>query len=62
MKSFSEEMTFEHRQQMMRGVNSVNIWGGSFPGRWNQRFKGPEPGAKWHILRNTKKAIIARAK
>lgn len=46
---------------MMSRVNSVKVWGRSFPGRGNQRVKGPETGAKCHVLKNTK-AIIARAK
>lgn len=37
-KGFSEEMTFEPRQQM-RGANNEMIWGRNIPGRKNKRYK-----------------------
>lgn len=38
MEGFSEEMTFEHKQQMMRQVNSEKIWGRSILGTWEQEI------------------------
>lgn len=38
MRGFSKEMTFEHRQQMMRVVNNMKMWGRSIPGRREKRY------------------------
>lgn len=61
MRGFSKEMTFEHRQQRMRVVNNMKMWGRSIRGRREKRYKGCDWG-KMACLRNTKKAIMAGAK
>lgn len=62
MKGFSEEMAFEHKQQIMIGVNNEKIWGRGVSDRGSNRYKGPQTVARWYVLRNTKKAIMAGAK
>lgn len=62
MKGFSEEMAFEHKQQVVIGVNNEKIWGKSVSNRESKRYKGPQTVARCYVLRNTKKAIIAGTK